>query len=252
MRTRIVKISELKAVEISRMYELMNRYYANVDEPSFLRDLREKQKVILMFSRDSVLQGFSTILEVTKTIQGKKFIALYSGDTVLEREHWGCGVLPMAFGRYLMFAKLRNPFTPVNWFLISKGYKTYLLMTNNFPTHYPRLKTSTPQVYLERMDAFYGERFGRQYDSKQGLIFLGSDAKAQSVHIKAHVADISAENRLNPKIRFFEDKNPRWYEGVELACIAEVTLWIPLRYVLKRIVKGLRFNDRKFKTVSRS
>jgi hypothetical protein len=103
------------------MYEVLNKYYES-----------EKDAVILM--RDSVenrIQGFSTILDVRMKIGGKTVVGAFSGDTIIERSYWGQGILGKAFLSYMLKQKLKNPFRTFYWFLISKGYKTYLLMANN-------------------------------------------------------------------------------------------------------------------------
>lgn len=234
MRTKIVPTSQLKENEIKIMFDLMCQYYEKVSEQTFRADLFEKQKAILLLGPAGEIQGFSTILQSSMKTRGEDFIALYSGDTVLNREYWGNGALAMAFGRYLMHVKLQNPFTNVYWFLISKGYKTYLLMTNNFPTHFPRYEKATPKSYEEVMDTFYMSRFDSCYSANEKLIRFD---KNKSSYLKSYVAEIAEELRKNPRIAYFEKKNPEWAQGVELACIAKVSFWIPLRYVLKRILK---------------
>ena len=51
--------------------------------------------------------------------------------------------------------------------------------------------------------------------------------------------------QTNPKIAFFQQVNPHWQRGAELACLARMTLWMPLQYALKtfvvdRMLKPLR------------
>lgn len=246
MKTTIVAISKLSLADQDRMFGLMEKYYVGVVRSAFERDLAEKQKVILLFDSAGELQGFSTILESHLDGPQGKFIALYSGDTVLAQEYWGNGALASAFGRYLIQVKLRNLFVPVYWFLISKGYKTYLLMTNNFPTHFPRFEATTPENYALIMNQFYRQRFGDQYNEKENLIRFAQHKRSA---LKGQIAEIGTEEMKNPRIRFFQDANPEWRVGVELACIAEVSLWIPLRYSMKR---ALRFWQRSKKAKSTS
>ena len=246
MRTKIKSINQLNAAEIQSMYEIMQEYYLNVTKENFIADLVEKQKVILLFGKDRCIKGFSTIFELIMDVEGKKVVALYSGDTILTREYWGNGALAMTFGRYLINVKFRNPLKPVYWFLISKGYKTYLLMTNNFAVHYPRFEEKTPQAFKKIMDVFYANRFGKKYLSNQGLIHFESESRVQ---LKDFVAEITDECRTNPRIAFFEQKNPNWKDGVELACVAKVSLWVPFRYVLKRVRKVLLKNGKGLETV---
>jgi hypothetical protein len=37
----------------------------------------------------------------------------------------------------------------------------------------------------------------------------------------------------NPRVAFFAESNPDWREGVELACIARMTLVMPVHYAIK-------------------
>ena len=212
----------------------MDRYYTGMTFEHFATDLQEKDEVILLRQSSNEVVGFSTVQKIRIDVGGKKVLALFSGDTVLEKEYWGNGALGLAFGRYLMNTKIRNPLTPTYWFLISKGYKTYLLMANNFPTHYPRYEKKTPDSIQKIMNAFYSLRYPKGYNPEMGLIRIPQE----NVALKYNVAEIDTDKLLKyPRIRFFADKNPQWQHGVELACIARVDMTIPLRYLFKRIKK---------------
>lgn len=231
VKVRIIASEDLTSVEIERMYLVFAKYYNNHSREIFIRDLLEKDVVFLLRdSKTNVIQGFSTLLKLDLSKHGLKGTGFYSGDTVLEREYWGSRALASAFLNYVWREKIRNPFRPVYWFLISKGYKTYLLMTNNFTTHYPRLDRATPPKIQSIMDAFYRDRFGEQYKHDLGLIAF-DDA---SCCLKEKVAAISHELIKNEKIRFFAEKNPYWERGWELPCLAEMNLWLPFKYLLKR------------------
>jgi len=230
--------------QIAQMFRVMDQYYEKVTEETFRKDLGEKQKAILLLDADGLIKGFSTILQTSLTSGGRSFIALYSGDTVLEKEYWGNGALATAFVFYLVEVKLRQPFTPVYWFLISKGYKTYLLMANNFPTHYPRYEQATPPALQKIMDCFYFQRFGNAYNADEGLIRFENN---KASYVRGQVAEINADGRRNPRISYFEKSNPHWMQGVELACVAKVSLWMPIRYFIKQ---GLKAFSRKEKNLS--
>lgn len=243
MQTKIVSADNLSSMQLKRMFQLMSRYYEAVSEDIFIKDLLNKQKVILLFGPDNQIEGFSTLTQENLEANGKRFVAIFSGDTVLSEAYWGNGALAMAFGKYLFQTKMRYLFRDVNWFLISKGYKTYLLMTNNFPQHFPRFDLETPKKIQSKMDVFYTKRFGDKYIPEQGLIRLDF---SENYHLKTCVAEISEQLRSNPKISFFEKKNPNWQIGVELACVAKVSLWIPVRYIIKRVYKYINFFTKTF------
>jgi len=235
MKTPIVPVSRLTQAQRERMFELMFMYYEKVTWDCFLQDLSEKSHVILLQDKNETLWGFSTIVTQRQVLAGHKVIALFSGDTILHESYWGNGALASAFGRFLVRLKLLHPLTPIYYFLISKGYKTYLLIAKNFANYFPRWDRETPQDYLSIMDEFYGKRFGPQYDREHGLIL----PKKDSAHLKSQVACIAPAFLANPEISFFQKRNEKWAEGYELACIAKVTLAVPIGYALKRFRKML-------------
>lgn len=228
---------ELKPFELERLYHIFSKYYDGHTKDQFLGDLSEKNHIILLRDKkDRSLQGFSTLLKVkVKTSSGTKY-GIFSGDTILEKPYWGNPALGKAFLKYLWLEKIKNPFSPLYWFLISKGYKTYLLMANNFAFHFPRFEQVTPPGIQEIIDGFYGEKYGSEYLAAQNLI----KPVNTNCRLKESIAEISPDDRKNPRIAFFEISNPNWKQGVELACIAEMTILMPLKYSLKKAFKIIR------------
>jgi hypothetical protein len=223
-------VDSLTTLDVFRMHQIFCKYYENHPLEKFTNDLAEKDHVILLRDRtNGVIQGFSTLLRVEMKLGTRDVVGYYSGDTVLEEAYWGSPALGLEFLKFLWRAKLRKPFQPLYWFLISKGYKTYLLMANNFATHFPRYESRTPKKIQDLMDAFYGKKFGEQYHAASGLIV----PEGMRCHLKECVAEIDTALLLKPRVAYFQRKNPDWNDGVELACIAEMTLWMPFKYAIK-------------------
>lgn len=231
LRASIVDIEKLSPENKTRMLSLMLKYYDGVTEEAFLRDLNRKSHVILL--RDGPdIQGFSTLMTVKIVRNGKSLYGIFSGDTVIEKEYWGQRALGRAFLKYLFLRKLRRPFSPLYWLLITKGYKTYLLMANNFSEHYPRYEKAAPAAIRAVIDDFYTMLFPEYYDRTAGLIRLpGETCRLRDGAVPLPPAD------NNPRVAFFERANPGWREGVELACLARMTLLMPLKYALKSLLK---------------
>lgn len=233
---KTVRVKKLSRDDISIMYELFSVYYQNHTRETFEVDLMEKNHVILLRDKAGKLQGFSTLLRVPLQKNGRRVIGVYSGDTVIHKDFWGTGSLGIEFLKYLWKLKIKSLGTPVYWFLISKGYKTYLLMANNFKKHYPRYEEETPAEYKALMGDFYRMKFKYDYLENEDLIVHSG----KSCALKEHVADITPELMGEPRVAFFEQQNPKWREGHELACIAEMTYFMPLKYTLKKTFKSRR------------
>jgi hypothetical protein len=236
MKTKIIRRADLCSEQIQNMFEVMREYYEGVQIEEFEKDLSECESVILLCSPNGAIQGFSTIHKNQLQNLGKRKIALFSGDTVLRRKYWGNGALAHAFGRYLFTTKIKHPFTDVYWFLTSKGYKTYLLMTNNFPIHYPRYDVPTPPDVKAMMDRFYLTKFNNEYRPEAGLVIPNNPNPCR---LRETVATIGSHELIEPKIAFFVDQNREWNKGHELGCIAKVSIMIPIRYTTKRLRKTL-------------
>lgn len=234
LTSEIVSVDLLGLRDTARMFQLMQQYYDCVIEDRFLLDLSNKQSVILL--RDETereIQGFSTLRLVRVQAGDKTLRGVFSGDTVIDKRFWGQRELGRAFLRFLFLEKLRHPLDTLYWLLISKGYKTYLMMANNFSEHYPRFERPTPEDKKAVMDAFYLALYPDDYDPTTGLIKVSEE----SCRLKTGVAAISdALLESNPRIAFFQKANPRWASGVELACIARMTLFMPLYYATKAFV----------------
>ena len=236
LKARTLPVSQISAPQRDRMYAILEKYYEHVSREQFDFDLNAKDSVILLLdSGTNQIQGFSTLKSMRIARPGSRPVrAIYSGDTVVEREYWGQKVLGVEFLRYLWLQKLKRPFEPLYWFLISKGYKTYLLMANNFKTHYPRFEMQTPTSMQTLLNQVATSYFGAHYSPTDGLIRF----QKSMGQLKGGVADITQkELEQNARIRYFAERNPEWKQGTELACLAEMTFLLPIEYACKRLIK---------------
>jgi hypothetical protein len=236
LKASVINPKDISHHELVRMHHLFLHYYEGHPFDIFKRDLLEKDDVILLRDEKSLeLQGFSTIMKVVINKGKKQYHGIYSGDTVVANDYWGSPALGIMFLKYLWWHKIKNPFRPLYWFLISKGYKTYLMMANNFTIHYPRFEFPTEAHHQELMDAFYSKKFKNTYTGEKNLII----PVGETCHLKAEVADIDRSLLKIQRIKFFQEKNPDWQIGHELCCISEMSLFMPLKYAVKKAVKGL-------------
>lgn len=238
-----VPVAALTPGDVGRMFAIFERYYERASHGRFERDLGEKDRAILLRQgAGGPIRGFSTLRELCLEVDGRTVRGVYTGDTIIERGFWGQSALTRAFYLHLVRSKLRRPRQPYYWFLISKGFKTYLLLTNNFHVHYPRWERPTPPREQRIIDAFASALFGDGYDPVTGLIDLGEEHD----RLRGGVAPIDPElMRSHPRIRFFAERNPSWERGTELACLAEMTWHVFAFYPLRTLAKALRRRRRR-------
>ncbi len=245
------RTDDITVQELKRMYGIYQKYYANTRYEIFERDFLEKTGVFFIIEpKNNQIVGFSTVMERDFIVDGKARHAFFSGDTIIEKEYWGNRALTRAMFRYIISFKFRHPRTPIYWILISKGFKTYLLLANNYYSYYPHYGEKNAHL-KDFVESYCKEYFSEYYNHETGLLNFGEDYQP----LKADVAPITHDMRENnTKIAFFEDKNPTWVDGTELPCIGELR-WSDLyRYVNRFLTKttSVSKHDSKLRYKSRT
>lgn len=202
------------------MYNLFIKYYDNVNFDDFSRDLDKKEHAIIMRENGSdAIVGFSTLAVIVLYHNGRKNVGIFSGDTVIDKKYWGYTAIHTVFIKYLVIQRIRHFASRVYWFLITKGYKTYLLMANNWSNYFPRYDKEYDPAVKSLTKCFCESLYPGVYDDATGLLTFGNEYQK----LKQDVAEIDESMREKyPKIAFFEAANPTWREGTELPCLGEI------------------------------
>jgi hypothetical protein len=228
---RTVPIRRLTEHEKGEMYGLFEQYYTDVSFQCFCSDLAEKTHLFI-FRSNGRLAGFSTIFRKRFSAIGRHTY-LFSGDTVLHEDFWGSKVLQKSFFWYILCSKLRSPLQPVYWMLMSKGYKTYMMMRRNFSKSYPRFDSPIPPRLKSAMDEFYRLKFGEAYDPRRNLIRFRTSHGA----VKGVLAAPDPRSQGNAEVAYFLGANPDYRNGTELACIAEIRFQDFLGHIAKYFLR---------------
>lgn len=230
-------ISAVTVTHIRQMYDLYAGFYENTSLDVFLNDLSKKSGVILVTRKaDDRVVGFSTQTFFDLKVDGRRVRGIFSGDTIVDPAYWGNNALANTFYRRLVIERIKQPFVPFYWFLISKGYKTYLLLTNNFYNYYPNVR-GQDEKYRRITEAYCEQLFPQYFDREKMLLDFGNDY----VRLKGDVADITPELRAaNPHIAFFEKVNPTWRRGTEVPCIGACDYESLFRSIVDVPVKWVR------------
>jgi len=227
---KIIEVATLTQAERDRMFQLMETHYGNTRLEDFERDLKEKEWVLFLTDADTgQIAGFSTQKLIHLEHNGKPIVALFSGDTVIEKDHWGSMALSLCFGELML--KLINKYTEstIYWMLISKGLRTYKYLPIFFLNYYPCHDKETPEDILQLRDTLGYMLFPDSYNKESGII----KAKADGQFLKE---DFQAEPKeKKPHEIFFFEKNPGCHEGDELICLAELSM-DNLNAFIKRIL----------------
>lgn len=195
------------------LHELFVRHYENVSWETFSADFSDKDFVILLRrSSDGALAGFST----QKVLRCDSARVLFSGDTVIDRSAWGEQELVKAWCRLAGAVKGMESGTPLYWLLICKGYRTYLYLPVFFDSYWPRHELPTPPETQARLDGFAIAKFGDAY--KDGLLKF----PFPKGNLTAELAEVPPGRKKDPRVKFFNERNPGYAAGDELVCLTEI------------------------------
>ncbi|RCK78123.1 MAG: hypothetical protein OZSIB_1772 [Candidatus Ozemobacter sibiricus] len=228
---RILEVTDLSIGLIEEMFWLMDRYFF-VDRVAFERDLSRKDWVLLLRDRRNVVRGFTSLKLIKSEWEGRPVQALYSGDTVIQREFWGSLELPRIWGRFMLERIAAAGDVPLYWFLLSSGYKTYRFLPVFFKEFYPCCDQPTPPAMAALLDHFGTLLFGSEYHPDTGTVHLSNPTP-----LREGVAEVTAERLADPHVAFFVKRNPDHTKGVELACLAPLRA-DNLRPYIRRVLKA--------------
>jgi len=217
LEPHIIARNRLSAAVRESMFVLHARHFADVRRERFMADLDEKDWVILLLKRDGGIAGFSTqkLMQPVDASVTARF--LFSGDTIVEREHWNTPFIAGCFGHLMQ--KLMDLYgeDDLYWFLISKGFRTYRFLPVFFNRFWPSPDRETPPAMAALLSAAATHRFGDAFDPASGLIRIqGGDRLAPEL------ADVPRTRLCDPHVAFFLACNPRYAQGDELACLSPI------------------------------
>lgn len=214
--TRIIKIPELEAAERNRICELYLKYYDGSDQQQVLDDLSDKREVLLLYHR-TTLVGFTTLQVYVHQWTGRPIRVVYSGDTIVEKSHWGQQALAFRWISHMAEIKAEDPDKPLYWFVIIKGHRTFKYLPTFGKSFHPHWSIDRSDLkpladYLAR------DKFGDAYNEETGVVEF-----SQSLgHLKQEIAYPSEEEMSKESVQFFLKKNPNYLRGHELVCLCEL------------------------------
>lgn len=230
-------VATLEPATRAALWSLYARYYERVDAARFETDLADKDDVIVVRDGgDLSVQGFTTLKVFAHDAPEGAAVVVYSGDTVIAPRYWGQTALQRAFVAYVMRQVVRAWPRPVYWFLISKGVRTYLLMSRNFLAYWPRHDRPTPPAHAAMLAALGRRLFADAYREALGVIRHDPPGP----RLAAGLAPLDHDARARPDVGFFLAANPGADEGDELCCLGRVDLAMGANYV-RRLARRTLF-----------
>ena len=217
----LVAQSSLNAKQVDRMYQLLVSNYDFVNRKQFEKDLSNKSWIGLLQDQTEKIEGFTTFSVNPNGTGTDTYNIIFSGDTIVSPEHWGS--LEFVRGSIHTGGRIvaSDPNKKWYWFLISKGHRTYMYLPLFFGEYYPALEPNLEEeLRLKRkLNQMASQLFGSCWHPDKGLIIFPNNMG----QMKTELAEASWKRKHKSHVAFFLEKNPRFFKGEELACIAELS-----------------------------
>ena len=200
----------------ARLVHLYLDHYESSNVARVLCDLSTKQEVLLLY-HDKELVGFTTLEFYPFSWRGQTVHIVFSGDTVVDRGHWGQQTLAFRWIERIGQLKAEHPDQPLYWFLIVKGHRTYRYLPAFSKSFYPHWSIDRGDL-KPLADALAEAKYGSNYNPATGVV----EFAVSHGHLKPEIAFPTKEERAKPAVQFFLDRNPGYLEGHELVCLCEI------------------------------
>ena len=218
-------------VQMARIYLAS---YDGSNPAIFFGDLAAKDEVLLLYAGDELI-GFTTLRTFDYQWEGRTVRVVYSGDTVVERAHWGQQALAFAWISRMGAIKRERPDTPLFWLLLVKGHRTFRYLPVFGKSFYPHWSIDRSDL-KPLTDALAKGMFASDYNPATGVVEFAESRG----HLKPHLALPTAGELDRDGVRFFLERNPGFQLGHELVCLCEVEEENMKPLTLRLFRKGLR------------
>ena len=219
LRYERVQKEDLTSVRVSRMLNLMRASYDDVTLERFVRDLSWKDEVILLLDDACEIQGFSTLALNPRGTGRDNYDILYSGDTIIGPDHWGSQELVRGFCETAGQIRAKRRKT-LYWYLLSKGYRTYLYLPLFTQVHFPSPQAAATAPHLAAIvDRCSRQVFGEAWKPDLGVLQFEENVGK----LNSELANDFHKRSHNPHVEYFLDRNPGFWRGDELVCLAELS-----------------------------
>lgn len=235
LNSEVVSIAALSPDDRREMWDLYRRFYEGTRPALFDADLAQKDSLILLRDAAARIQGFSTISVGLTDLESRPIRYVFSGDTIIDRAHWGTQALAFCWLRFVGEIKRERPEIPLYWFLIVKGHRTFRYLPAFAHEFYPHWRHSTPSPMAALLNKLASDRFGDAFDSVNGLIRYPESHG----HLVPAWAEVTEREAGREDVNFFLRRNAGYRHGDELVCLCELST-NNLRPLARRLFDGAR------------
>ncbi len=217
MNARLMHRNEWSASLKDAMFDLLAAHFVGVSRVQFECDMADKNWAVLLEDSACRLVGFSTFALYRTAFHDQSMTVVCSGDTIVDRSRPTSTALLRCWIQSVL--QLHAPYSsdPMYWLLIVSGFRTYRFLPVFWREFVPRYDQPAHASTLNLMHHLATERFGRAYDSAEGIVRFDRPQV-----LRADLNGIPCGRLADPHVRYFAEQNPGHEHGDELVCLTRV------------------------------
>lgn len=212
----ILRQGDMGAELTEELFRLYADYYAPVSLSVFARDLAGKAHCVIVRDATGRICGFSTVARMQVRTAAGLVEVLFSGDTVVSRDHWGEQTLPSTWIEEAGRIQAEAPDRPLYWLLITKGHRTFRYLPGFAKAYCPGPDAGLRALRNEIAAQVFGDRF----DPGSGVLRPDPDCPTA---LRPEFAGLDAARLGNPHVQAFLAQNPGHGRGEELVCLCPLS-----------------------------
>lgn len=212
LRFTYAPASGLSGAERDALWAIYSGYF-ETERAAFEEALRQCSEVLRFTdAKGGPLCGMGLLSAYSASHEGRPFRVLATGSVCIDPAYRGLAAIHRAGLFRLARERLRHPLSAVYWYFDTFSFRSYLLLSRNLATYWPRLDRSTPSWESGAIALLARRHGGEAWDPAAGII------RFQGRRLRPGIAD-TLPDHPDPDVRFFLQRNPGHGSGERLPCL---------------------------------
>lgn len=187
------------------MWNIYHHYY-HYDKDSFMARIKRNNYYSFYVHNDELV-GFTGLKIDDAKVNSKNIFLIYFGQTIILNDFRGKSLIPLTgFKLFMMFWK-KFLFSEMYFWADTLCYKPYLVFAKTLDEYYPSYQQATPKSVKSVIDYIGRTHYQDSYDATTGTVRKDINL------VRDPSSVITAYDRLDPDIRFYEEANPDHPQG---------------------------------------
>lgn len=217
LAVRAKRAATLTSHELDEIWTFYRQFVERPKEP-FQAGIRGTDDVFIGRENEGApIRAFAAAKVLEVEWGGQTHGVLYNAWSAIDPSFRGGNIIQRAGMRMFLDYRLRHPFRPVYFAMMSSTYKSYLLMTRNFAECFPHRESTFRERERSICNIALRRIAGDDWDPDAGVV-----RRHGALRYKEGVVADDGDHG-DPDVAFYAKMNPGQHEGDSLACIAPLT-----------------------------